>query len=208
VRYLIDGYNLMHAKGLMQPKFHGNGLHRARTKFLDALLGKLVPLDVAQTTVVFDAAQPPPRRPARDTYKGLAIVYAVGEENADALIERLITQDSSPKHLSVVSSDRRVREAARRRGARPIEADAFWAGSHRRKQQERRPTTSPDADSSDPDRPTSVDSAEASRLAAEFADVDAALADPDLPGNRSPLLLSDEEIRQLEREIENEDWGR
>jgi predicted RNA-binding protein with PIN domain len=207
LRYLIDGYNLMHAKGLMQHKFRGDGLHRARLKFLDAVLGQLGPLDTARTTVVFDAALPPRNRPAREEYKGLTVLYAVGEENADAVIERLIEQHSAPKQLAVVSSDRRVREAARRRGSRSVEADAFWVGSHRRSSEETPHVRKRASDSSDTDRPTRVDPAEARRLAAEFAEADRDLAHSDFPGNRSPLHPSDEEIRQIEGEVENEEWS-
>ena len=205
MRFLIDGYNLMHAKGLMQPNFRGDGLHRARLKFLVAVVSRLGPIDVTHTTVVFDAAEPPPNRPASTTYKGLQLVFAIGEENADAAIERMLLIESAPARLMVVSSDRRVREAARRRGSHLLDADAFWAGRLR----QAIPFSSdsePRKSQASPRRSVKLDPADVRQMELDFAEADRALADQDLPGNLVPRLLRDEEIRRLEREIANEDW--
>ena len=56
---LIDGYNLLHAAGLARRRYGPGGLEKARGSllgFLAASLGN----ETSQTTVVFDAAAPPP----------------------------------------------------------------------------------------------------------------------------------------------------
>ena len=128
MHYLIDGYNLMHAAGLMKPRFGPGGLERARRALVGALAGSLGE-DAKLTTIVFDARVCP--RPAEgDTGStathGITLEFAVGEESADARIETLIRQASAPKQLTVVSSDARIRTAARRRGAKSVKSGAFW----------------------------------------------------------------------------------
>ena len=54
----------------------------------------------------------------------MSIIFALGDENADARIEQLIAAHSAPKSLTVVSTDRRVRQAANRRKARSITSEA------------------------------------------------------------------------------------
>lgn len=53
------------------------------------------------------------------------VLYAGPGRDADSLIERLIEAENAPRRLSVVSSDRRLQRAARRRRARVIPSDAF-----------------------------------------------------------------------------------
>ena len=55
MRYLIDGYNLMYAGGLLGKRLGPDGFRKVRTRFLNDLADALGPLDAHQTTVVFDA---------------------------------------------------------------------------------------------------------------------------------------------------------
>jgi predicted RNA-binding protein with PIN domain len=127
MRYLVDGYNLMHAKGLLPPGTKGPAFAHARTRFLNELRNRLGPVDAARTTVVFDARVAIPDRPARTRHRDIEVVFAVEEGDADSRLEALIAREATPKRLTVVSSDHRIRAAARRRGANTIDADAFWS---------------------------------------------------------------------------------
>jgi uncharacterized protein len=126
MRWLIDGYNIMHAGGRLGPKIGREGFRRARRRFLDDLAQALGSERAGQTTVVFDASVPPGDFPLVTTYHGIHLVFALDDEDADTRIEALIGQDSNPRTLTVVSSDRRIRQAASRRRARPLTAEQFW----------------------------------------------------------------------------------
>jgi hypothetical protein len=125
---LIDGYNLMHAAGLMKPRFGPGGLEKARRALLGILAASLGK-DAERTTVVFDARPPSHSvgEPGQSlgSAHGIVVRFAAGEESADALIEKLIRTDSSPKQLMVVSSDARIRRAAQRRAARAVDSETF-----------------------------------------------------------------------------------
>ena len=53
---LIDGYNLIHAAGLVGQGRGPGGLERSRLALLNFLAQSLAAADLARTTVVFDAA--------------------------------------------------------------------------------------------------------------------------------------------------------
>jgi hypothetical protein len=112
--YLIDGYNLLHAMGILRPRMGPAGLECARRRLLAMLhAGQASRTD--RTTVVFDAAHPPPGVPVEQTYHDIQVLFAVGWENADDLIEQMIRKASAPRQLVVVSDDHRIQRAARRR---------------------------------------------------------------------------------------------
>jgi hypothetical protein len=112
MRYLIDGYNLLHATGHLSGKVGPHGLEKAR----QALLGRLAALvkGGAGVTVVFDARGAPPTVAPDQVRDGVLVRYAL-DRTADDLIEDLVRHDPTPRSLVVVSDDRRVRDAARRR---------------------------------------------------------------------------------------------
>lgn len=113
MRYLIDGYNLAHALGLVHGKRpHGAELVR---RSLLVRLREAPGLDPAQTTLVFDALHAPPGAPSRQDFLGFQVLFAHGEQ-ADDLIEERIRHEAIPRQLNVVSDDRRLKEAASRRG--------------------------------------------------------------------------------------------
>lgn len=114
MRYLIDGYNLMFALGLLGPGTRGRDvLPQARLDFLHHIADSHGGND--DVTVVFDGRKSP-GGPTTEIVRGMEVVYAPGEE-ADDVIERRLRDDPAPRHLAVVSGDRRIRDAARRRGA-------------------------------------------------------------------------------------------
>ena len=160
MRWLIDGYNLMHAAGAVQSKESPSHVfRRSRRRFLNDLAHALGTERARETTIVFDASSPPADFDLETTYKGLNLIFALGDENADARIEQLIAAHSAPRSLIVVSTDHRVRRAATRRRARAITADEFLddldrfsAENHRQADASTEPVPqSPDRDA--PSRP-------------------------------------------------------
>jgi uncharacterized protein len=122
---LIDGYNLLHAAGLAKTKYAPGELERRRVRLIAKLKELLDPAQLARTTIVFDArTNPPPDRP--DPPAGpLTVLFSPRHQEADDLVEELLSKHSAPHQVLVVSSDHRLHKAARRRGATPIDSDAF-----------------------------------------------------------------------------------
>ena len=114
MRYLIDGYNLLHAIGLARKAGGRAAWDRARVTLLDWLVyrhGKTA----ANVTVVFDAQNAAGGR-LEEHHRGLCVVRH-GGKTADDVIEEFLRAEPSPETLTVVSNDQRIRDAARRRGA-------------------------------------------------------------------------------------------
>jgi predicted RNA-binding protein with PIN domain len=114
MKYLIDGYNLLHALGILHGRVGPTGLLKARLGLL-GLLSSGYRDEASQVTVIFDASHAPPGASEAEEHHGIQVRFAVHEEQADDLIESLIEHHSAPRQLVVVSDDRRIREAAQRR---------------------------------------------------------------------------------------------
>jgi predicted RNA-binding protein with PIN domain len=134
MHYLIDGYNLLHAMGVVQGRLGPDGLEKARLRLLGLLRGAYGVEEASRVTVVFDAAGAPPGATEVSDYKGIRVRFAVRQPEADDLIESLIGQDSAPKNLRVVSDDQRVQQAARRRRCTAVGCAEYleWLQHHRR----------------------------------------------------------------------------
>ncbi len=123
---LIDGYNLLHATGIFGRGQGSGGLERSRTALLNVLAASIPPDELDQATIVFDAHQAPPGLPRRVDHSGLTVCYASEYEDADAMLEEMISRHHAPRRLLVVSSDHRVQRAARRRRAQAIDSDVWY----------------------------------------------------------------------------------
>ncbi len=124
---LIDGYNLLHATGIVARGIGPGTLERARLALLNFLAASIEPDELARTTVVFDAAGRLPGLPRELEHGGLKVLFAAGYADADTLIEELVRSHSAPRQLTVVSSDHRIQQAARRRRAHAVDSDAWYA---------------------------------------------------------------------------------
>jgi predicted RNA-binding protein with PIN domain len=163
VRYLIDGYNLLHAIGLLHGRAGPHALQKARL----ALLGRLCGTHgtaVTSVTVVFDASGAPPGAVPEEDYQGLRVRYSLQGE-ADDLIEDLIRREPSPRQLTVISDDHRIQQAARRRGCPALGCMAYLDEMER----PRRPRPTPPAEP--PAKPDGVSREEAELWRREFADL-------------------------------------
>ena len=141
---LIDGYNLLHAIGMLGRNIGPGTLARARFALLNFLAASLPEADRDATIVVFDAHDAPRGVPCEEHHRGITVRYAVGYDDADALVEELIRAHSAPRKLVVVSSDRHIQRMAKRRRAIAVDSEAWYDQvCHQRKSQPR-PETSDD----------------------------------------------------------------
>jgi len=75
--------------------------------------------------VVFDGAGPPDQS-AFAGRGNLEVVFSGFQTDADTVIEEKIKANTAPRRLTVVSSDRRLRQAAAARKATAVKSERFW----------------------------------------------------------------------------------
>ena len=124
---LVDCYNVLRAD--LPPSMAGMdeaGLCRAlaKSRWYGAGRGR----DAGGIVVVADG-RVKPMGAATSPVEGVQLIYSgvLGGEGCsadDVIIER-VRVDSAPKRLTVVSSDREIRAAARARGAKDLPSDLF-----------------------------------------------------------------------------------
>ena len=122
--YLIDGYNLIHALGMIQRQMKAGGLEESRRWLLDFLADSFGD-DSSRVTIVFDAKHAPRGVARHQEHRGLHVQFAPSKESADDRIETLIDEESTPAALVVISNDRRLKDAAEHRGARSWSHEAL-----------------------------------------------------------------------------------
>jgi len=115
VPFLIDGNNLIHA--LRQA-----GIEVGRVG-LRQLLGRLSS-GGEKVQLVFDGPPPAEVPGGQSDDRGLEVAYSAAR-SADELIVERIAGDTAPRRLTVVSSDREIRRAARRRRCRLATSQDF-----------------------------------------------------------------------------------
>lgn len=122
---IIDGYNLMHSVGYARERYGLGGLERSRHRLLRFLANRLDLDERRRTTVVFDARQIPFEGVREQKVEEMTILFNDAGSDADTLIEELIREHSAPKQLEVISGDRRLQKAIRRRKGIAIESEDF-----------------------------------------------------------------------------------
>ncbi|MFO0940650.1 MAG: NYN domain-containing protein [Pirellulales bacterium] len=125
MRVLIDGYNLLFQSGLGGRARGPGWIQNARDQLLTFIQSQMSPAWLRSTVVVFDKSQGRQLQLDFQTTLGLQVKFAVEHDEADDLIEELIRKHSSPKSLTVVSSDLRVRRQAVTRRAEAVESEQF-----------------------------------------------------------------------------------
>ncbi len=116
---MIDAYNLLHAE--KPPALAGLGEVQL-CRLLDGR-GFAQPQRPEAVTLVCDG-RPKPHSLDPAELTGMTLQFS-GSLSADAIIIRHINQCSSPRRLTVVSNDREIMKAARRRRARPRSCESF-----------------------------------------------------------------------------------
>jgi predicted RNA-binding protein with PIN domain len=170
MRYLIDGYNLAYAMGLLRKQTGPAGVEAARRDLLIWLLRYYGPAKPT-VTVVFDASRAPPGASSQHQHQGIHVLYALHQQ-ADDLIEDLVEADSSPRQLTVVSDDRRIKDAARKKQCIVRGCLDFMEEVQR----QRHPLAVP-ARPAEPDKPDNVSAEETQRWLKEFGGAEGANED-------------------------------
>ncbi len=124
---IVDGYNLIFQCGLQGKSTAPSSLERARKKLVRELASFSVRRVPKSCTVVFDAKTTPVKELENDfEIAGVRVLFATDFDEADTLIEQLIRKHSTPKQLTIVSSDHRLHKSAIARRAKPIDSDVWY----------------------------------------------------------------------------------
>jgi len=122
LRTVIDGYNLFHF-ALKAADPPGS---LALSAFVEAI-GEYARWTRAEVLLVFDGGVPPALHGRSLNLPGLAVRFSGPGRSADDLILHFLEGYSGVRHLCVVSTDRAIRAAARRRSCKHILTAAdFW----------------------------------------------------------------------------------
>lgn len=117
---IIDGNNLLWALN------EGFGEREIRTEVdLCRVLSKYFGQIGETGQVVFDGSGPSDKNQF-NAMDYLEVYFAGFHRDADSVVEEKIVADSSPRRLTVVSSDRRLRKAAGERKAAALKSEEFW----------------------------------------------------------------------------------
>ena len=116
---IIDGYNLLRSiQNIEESTFISDiGLCR----ILDSYFG----LAGDKAEIIFDGIGPP-NKSEFSNIKNIEISFSGRTSDCDTIIEHRIQDSTAPKRLTIVSSDRRLRDAARRRKAASVKSEDFW----------------------------------------------------------------------------------
>ena len=117
---IIDGHNLLHSIVKLNEDSEPIGdiqLCWIVSKYMKAVREK--------GEIIFDGTGPRDKSQF-DNIANLEVLFAGLGSDADTVIENKIKASTAPKRLSIVSSDRRLRDAARARRATAVKSEVFW----------------------------------------------------------------------------------
>lgn len=118
--FIVDGYNLLH---LIQKASEDYG---AITDVqLCRIIGEYLKQINETGEVIFDGTGPR-EKGGFDNISNLEVFFSGLRSDADTIIEDKITASTAPRRLTIVSSDRRLRIAARKRKATVVKSQVFW----------------------------------------------------------------------------------
>jgi len=117
---IIDGYNLLHA--ILKAEEASEAIGDLE---LCMVVSRYLKLIGRPGEMIFDGAGPPDKS-GFDNVSNLEVFFAGLGADADTVIEDKISASTSPKRLTIVSSDRRLRKAARTRRCNSLKSEVFW----------------------------------------------------------------------------------
>jgi len=117
---IIDGHNLLHSI----VKLHEDSGQTSDVQ-LCWIISRYLKVVGETGEIVFDGTGPRDKSQF-DNIENLEVLFAGLGSDADTVIEDKIRANSAPRRLSIISSDRRLRDAARTRKATAIKSEVFW----------------------------------------------------------------------------------
>ena len=117
---IIDGHNLLRA--IQKVDEDSESISDVRLCYT---VGRFLKLTGEKGEIIFDGTGPPDKS-RFDNISNLEVFFAGLGSDADTVIEDKIRASTAPKRLTVVSSDRRLRDAARARKAASVKSQVFW----------------------------------------------------------------------------------
>jgi predicted RNA-binding protein with PIN domain len=120
VRLLIDGNNLLHAAAAEEPE-----RPPSRHKLCE-LLGRWSARTRRPVHVVFDGPEPAPGLLRQMAELRVELTFSGKGVSADDCLKKLISANTAPRLLVVVSTDHEVARAAQHRRCHPARAADFW----------------------------------------------------------------------------------
>ncbi len=137
--FLIDGHNLVHSLYKFDDQFESVDEYE-----LCRILYKYLSNIRERGEIVFDGNGPPEKEPFM-RFRNLEVHFSGSESDADTVIEEKISLCTAPKGLTVVSTDRRIREAARKRRCTSLKSEVFWVRLFERLDRPNAPAVEPKA---------------------------------------------------------------
>jgi predicted RNA-binding protein with PIN domain len=116
---IIDGHNLLWAVQNPDEDISITDVELCRT--LDTYFS----ITNEKAEIIFDGIGPPDKS-GFNNLSNLEITFSGRNTDCDSIIEQRILDSSAPAHLTIVSSDRKIRDAAAARKAVSIQSDEFW----------------------------------------------------------------------------------
>jgi predicted RNA-binding protein with PIN domain len=122
---IIDGHNLLHSIQKEDPDSGPIGDVQ-----LCHIIGRYLKLIGEKGEVIFDGTGPRDKG-GFDNISNLEVFFAGLRSDADTVIEDKIKASTAPRRLTIVSSDKRLRDAARKRKATAVKSQVFWDNVHK-----------------------------------------------------------------------------
>jgi predicted RNA-binding protein with PIN domain len=117
---IIDGHNLLHS--IVNISEEAESINDVQ---LCWIVSRYLRAIRKQGEIIFDGTGPRDKSQF-DNIAYLEVLFAGLGSDADSVIENKIKANTAPKRLSIVSSDRRLRDAARARKATAVKSEVFW----------------------------------------------------------------------------------
>jgi len=116
---IIDGHNLLWS--IKNTEEDPSITDIALCKILDGYFG----ITGEKAEIIFDGIGPP-NKTEFETIKNIEVTFSGRANDCDTVIEQRILDTTAPKRLTIVSSDRRLRDAASARKTAAAKSENFW----------------------------------------------------------------------------------